>query len=307
MLSHLTRFVSLRMLAGAACVGATAAAGVLAAGDPLPLPAPVVPPAAVANPVVFSDVALARNVLAAIDADPLLKDVNLIVSVVDRGVVIGGPVTTDEVSRRVEAVVRRVPGIESVKNLCFVQTDPDPLLRAVAERMKPGARPPVVAALPGVAVPPAAPDGFIQPVPPQPPSDLLASSGAPGTVVAQLPTVPPVGVLGAPIAPAGPGAVAKVIPLPPVAGPAPATALPTSPGALTGSTASAKPADIQAAVVAVRKTDARFARLLVELKPDGGLFVTGWSAKAADAWDFATELRKVPGVVRVAVDPVLVK
>ncbi len=49
------------------------------------------------------------------------------------------------------------------------------------------------------------------------------------------------------------------------------------------------------------------ARLLVELKPDGGLFVTGWSATAADAWDFAAELRKVPGVVRVAVDPQLVK
>lgn len=307
MFTHLTRYASLRTLAAAACAGVTAAAGALVAGDPLPPAAPVAPPAAVAKPVAISDVALARTVLAAIDADPVLKDVNLIVSVVDRGAVIGGPVTTDDVKRRAEAVVRRVPGVESVKNVCFVQADPDPLLRAVAERMKPGARPTAVAALPGVSVPPAAPDGFIQPVPPQPPSDLLASAGAPGTVVAQLPTVPPVGVLGAPVAPAGPGAVAQVQPLPPVASPAPAPALPTSPGALTGSAAPARPADVRAAVVAARKADTRFARLLVELKPDGGLFVTGWSATATDAWDFAAELRKVPGVVRVAVDPQLVK
>jgi hypothetical protein len=173
--------------------------------------------------------------------------------------------------------------------------------------MKPGAKPTGVAALPGVALPPTAPEGFLPPVPPQPPTDLLASAGSPGTVVAQLPTVPPVSVLGGPVAPVGPGAVAKVQPLPPIANPAPTPALPTAPGALTGSTAPAKPTDVLASVTAVRKTDARFARLLVEVKPDGGLFVTGWSAKALDAWDFATELRKVPGVVRVAVDPNLVK
>ena len=306
MFTHLARYASLRTLAGAACVGATAAAGVLAAGDPLPPAASVAPPAAVAKPVAVSDVTLARTVLAAIDADPVLKDVNLIVSVVDRGAVIGGPVTTDEVKRRAEAVVRRVPGVESVKNVCFVQADPDPLLRGVAERMKPGARPAAVAALPGVAVPPAAPDGYIPPVPPQPPSDLLAANGAP-TVVAQLPTVPPVGILGAPVGAVGPGAVVKVQPLPPVAAPAPAPMLPTAPGALTGAAAPAKPADVKAAVVAARAADARFARLLVELKPDGGLYISGWSATAADAWAFAAELRKVPGITRVAVDPQLVK
>ncbi len=62
-----------------------------------------------------------------------------------------------------------------------------------------------------------------------------------------------------------------------------------------------------AAVAAVRAADARFARLTVEVKPDGGLFVTGSAAKAEDAWDFAGALRKVPGVARVALDPNLVK
>jgi hypothetical protein len=306
MITHLSRLLTLRTLAAAACLGITAAAGALLAGDPPATPV-ATPPAAKAKPVAISDVTLARAVLAAIDADPVLKNVNLIVSVVDRGAVIGGPVTTEEVKRRAEVVVRSVPGIESVKNTCFVQADPDPLLRAVAERMKPGAQPTSVAALPSVAIPPAAPDGFLPPVPPQPPSDLLASAPAPGTVVAQHPTVPPLGVLGAPVAPAGPGAVAKVTPLPPVASPTPTPALPTSPGSLTGTTTTAKPADLKAAVAAIRKNDARFARLLVELKPDGGLFISGWSAKAADAWDFATELRKIPGVARVAVDPQLVK
>jgi hypothetical protein len=68
-----------------------------------------------------------------------------------------------------------------------------------------------------------------------------------------------------------------------------------------------RPGDVRATVMAIRKTDARFARLEVEVKSDGGLLVTGWSAKASDAWDFAGEIRKIPGVLRVAVDPNLVK
>ena len=88
----------------------------------------------------ISDVALARSVLAAIDADPVLKDVNLIVSIVDRAAVIGGPVVSEDVKKRVEQVVRGVAGVESVKNVCFVQTEPDPLLRAIAQRLKPDAK-----------------------------------------------------------------------------------------------------------------------------------------------------------------------
>jgi hypothetical protein len=317
MFSHLSRLLTLRTLAGAACLGVTAA-GVLLAGDPLPPAAPFVAPPSVASAtplaastkstsVAISDVTLARSILTAIDADPVLKNVNVIVSVVDRGVVVGGPVATEELKRRVEVVVRSVPGIESVKNTCFVHANPGLLLRATAERMKPGAKENSVATLPGVAVPPAAPDGFLPPVPPQPPSDLLASAASPGAIVAQHPAVPPISILGGPVNPGGSGAVVKVAPVPPGASPTPPPALPTTPGALTGTTTTARPADVKAAVAAIRKADPRFARLLVELKPDGGLFITGWSAKAADAWDFATELRKIPGITRVAMDPQLVK
>ena len=298
MISHLSRFATLRALAGATCLAVVGTTGALLASDPVPPAAPVV-----AKPVAISDVALARAVLAAIDADPVLKDVNLVVSVVDRGAVIGGPVGTEEIKKRAETVVRAVTGVASVKNVCFVQPDPDPLLRAVTERLKPGAKPTGVAALPGVAIPPTAPEGFLPPVPPQPPSDLLA--GAPRPVETLRPTLPTVNVLGAPVAPVGADTAVKVAPRPtaaPAPGPDP---LPTAPTALTGSPA--KPTDVQTAAAAIRKADPRFAKLTVETKPDGGLFVSGWSAKPSDVWDFAAELRKVPGVVRVAVDAQLVK
>ena len=309
MFSHLLRSKSLRTLAGVSCLAITGAAGALLAQPS----EPATPPAAQAEPAkpatvakaqpAVSDVTLARAALAALDADPVLKDVNLIVSVVDRGAVVGGPVVSDEIKKRAEAVIRGVPGIESVKNVCFVQADPDPLLRAVAERMKPGARPATAAPLPGVALAPTAPEGFLPPVPPEPASDLVVAAKPNNTVVAQAPVLPPVSVLGGPVAPAGPGSVAKVSPLPTVAPTAPATpALPTAPAALTG----AKP-DVQGVATALRRTDARYARLTVEVKPDGGLYVSGWSAKPADAWDFATELRKLPGVARVAVDQARLK
>jgi hypothetical protein len=323
MLSHLSRSKLLRRFAGATCVAVSGAAGALIAQQPEPLPpaAPVtapITPAPVAEPpkpvavprkpVAVAEVTLARTVLAAIDADPVLKDVNLIVSVVDRGAVVGGPVTSEEVKKRVEVVIRGVPGVESVKNVCFVQTDADPLLRAMAERLKPDAKPAAPPTLPGVALAPSAPEGFLPPVRNEPPSDLLAGT-KPNTVVALNPQLPPVSVLGAPVAPAGVSTVAKVAPLPPLPPVTPPTpALPTAPGALTGSApAPAKPVDLQAAALAVRKSDPRFARFTVELKPDGALFISGRSASTADVGDFATELRKIPGAGRIVVDPALVR
>ncbi|MBP3957879.1 BON domain-containing protein [Gemmata sp. G18] len=301
MFSHLPTSKTLRTLAALTCVAGAVGAGALFAADPFPPAAPVLPPlppgAPVSKPVAISDVALARTALAVFDADPVLKDVNILVSVVDRGAVIGGPVSSEAVKKRAEAVVRAVPGIESVKNTCFIEADPDPLMRAVADRMKPGTKPTGSTALPGIVIPPGAAEGYIPPVPPPLPTDLVAA--APKTVVVQHPTSlgpPVVGLLGAPVAP---HSVAKV--------PSTAPTVPsTAPGALTGST-SGMPTDVLAAVAAIRAADARFARLAVELKPDGGLFVTGFAANIVDVRDFATEARKVPGVVRVAVDPSLVK
>jgi hypothetical protein len=302
MLPHLPRPKTLRLLAGAACL---AVSGGLAARQPEPVPpappvapprltAPAPSPPAASKGTANAEVTLARSVLAAIDADPVLKNVNVIVSVADRKAVVGGPVRSEDLKKRVDAVVRGVPGIESVKNLCFVHADADPLLRAMAERLKPDAKEAPPAPLPGVALAPAAPAGYLPPVLPEPPSDLLA--GMRNTVVAQRAPLPPA-LLGAPVVATGPGATAP----PPVTPPA----VPTAPGALTGSAVVAKPADLQAAAVAVCNADPRFARLTVERKPDGTLFVSGWSATTADVVDLRTELRKLPGVGRILVDPAL--
>jgi hypothetical protein len=321
MLSHLPRPKRPRLLAGAACLAVACATGVLAArqSEPLPAGAPLVADAAAAapvadapstpapaKPVAVAELTLARSVLIAIDADPVLKDVNLVVSVVDRGAVVGGPVTSEGVKKRVEAVVRGVPGVESVKNVCFVQADADTLWRAMAERLKPGAAAEPLPALPGVALAPNAPRGALPP--PEPPAEPLVAAKPPNTVAAR-PPLGPVNVLGAPVAPAGPKAVAKITPLPPVEPPAPPpVVLPTTPGALTSSPSpAAPPADLRAAAVAVTQTDPRFARFTVEPKPDGALFVSGAAAAVADVRDFVAALRQLPGAGRVVVDPALVR
>lgn len=265
----------LRTLAAAGCLAVAGAPG--SSADPLPPPA---------QSVALSDVALAREALMALDADPVLKHVNLIVSVVDRGAVIGGPVANEDVKKRAEAVVRGVPGISSVKNACFVEADADPLMRAAAARLKaPPATDAVPSVLPLVGAP-TAPGGTLPPLPPVAPTDLVAVRPGSATVAQRPPLGPPVGLLGAPTAIAS----AK----PPVGGP-------TAPGALTAH------ADLLAAVAAVRKTDTRFARATVEPKPNGALYVSGWVAEPAHALAFAEKLRELPGVKLVVVNPVLMK
>ena len=148
---------------------------------------------------VLSDVMLARSALAAIDADAELKGVNLVVSVVDRVAVIGGPVATTRQAKRAEEVVRAVPGIGSVKNTCFVTPVPDPLLKAVADRLG-STLPerPVMAELPGVLT------GTIPPPSPFPPggaaTDTNRVAAKPGTVTAMRPPLSvESGFLGAPV------------------------------------------------------------------------------------------------------------
>jgi hypothetical protein len=245
-------------------------------------------PAAPAVP----DVVTARAALAAIDADPELKGVNLVVSVVDRVAVVGGPVNSAAQARRVEQVVRSVPGITDVRNNCFVSLGPDPLLKAVSDRLGSSLPPrPVMVDLPGVLT------GSMPPAAPPPVSNATFAAGNPPAPVTVRKPGADLGVLGAPVGPAGKGAASS----------APAVS-PAVPGVLTGTTpaAPADPGGALAAASAVRKTEARFANLTVELQ--GGTLVIGGSApKAADAWDFAQKLRTVPGVTRVAVGAVAVK
>jgi hypothetical protein len=264
-------------------------------------------PAAGANPPkapTLSDVILARAALTALDAEPELRGVNLVVSVVDRVAVIGGPVATARQAQRAEEVLRAVPGIDSVKNTCFVTPVPDPLLKAVADRLGTTLpERPVMTDLPGVltgAMPPSSPfpsNGGTND------SNRLATRSGNGTVVALRPALPMGGgleLLGPPVS----GATKPSLPSP-AAVPPPTTA----PGVLTATLPpeSLAPAgDLLAAAAALRKTEPRFAGLTVDLR-DGVLVIGGSAPMAADAWDFAAKLRAIPGVNRVAVGSVLGK
>src|SRR5262245_40245728 len=109
-------FAILRNLAVVA--GLTALVGFAPAAEPTP-PVSAVPG--------FSDVVLARSVLSALDSEPELRGINLVVSVVDRVAVIGGAVPNAAVSKRAEQLVRKIEGVQDVRNTCFVAATPDPL------------------------------------------------------------------------------------------------------------------------------------------------------------------------------------
>ena len=232
----------------------------------------------------LSDIVLARSALAALDAETELRGVNLVVSVVDGVAVIGGPVPSIAVSRRAERIVRAVEGMKDVRNTCFISTGPDPLLKAVA--VKAGLPPrPVMGELPGVLT-----NQLPAPVSPFPPNTVASAIEMDSTVVARKPPLSAGNtgnVLGAPVGPAGTSA--------------PTTpALPTTvPGTLT----SAPAGGLLNAASEMRKTEARFTNLTVDLQ-GGVLMVSGSAPRASDAWDFAQKLRQMPGVSRVAVGAV---
>lgn len=268
-----TAFTILRSLALTA--GLTATTDIAFAADPAP-PASAVPG--------FSDVVLARSVLAALDAEPELRGVNLVVSVVDRVAVIGGAVPSAAVSKRAEQVVHKVEGVKDVRNSCFVAATPDPLLKAIANRQDSMLPPrPVMAGLPGVLTNQLSPD---LPLPPS--MNVAASEPAGSKVVALRPSnAGAASVLGAPVGPVGSG-ISTASP------PVPATA----PGVLTGTAPVTD--NLLIAAGEARKADSRFAKLTVELR-NGTLVVGGSAPQASDAWDFAKKLQTLPGVTRVAV------
>ena len=226
-----------------------------------------------------SDVVLARSALSALDADPVLRDANLLVSIVDRVAVVGGPVRSPDHGKRAEAIVRRVPGVVDVKNRCFVQDVPDALLQAISAN-KPATKP---ANLPGVVASPRT--GQVEEFTPPLAEPVVAKVEPAGKpVVALRPMNPGDGVLLPPVE-----AVPK-----PTANPAPAV--------LT----SGRTAEALTTAEDLRKADARYAGLSVAFS-NGTFVISGKAARAADAWDLAQEVRRIPGVPRVAVGSVDVK
>jgi len=274
----------LRMLAVAVSLGGFVE---VASADP---PIPTLPgsPAGVSNAVVT------RSVFLAIDADPELRRLNLMISVVDGVAVIGGPVSSEAVAKRAEWVVRNVPEIKDVRNGCFVAAGPDLFLKAMAERLSsaPSSRPSMTE-LPGVLTPQPsawgnpAPAGFQN-------SNLVAAAQPRNTVVVRKPG-DELGVLGAPVGPLGSGSVSA-----PGGGRNSSSIPSTAPGRLTAMPSQATVSDILTSAGNAKKIEARFAKLTVEMQ-DGILVISGSAPQASDAWDFADKLRQIPGVSRVVV------
>jgi hypothetical protein len=281
----------LRTLAVAAGLGGIVG---VASADP-PIPTLPVRPAGV------SDAIVARGVHLAIDADPELCRLNLLVSVVDGVAVIGGPVSSAAVAKHAEEVVRRVPDIKDVRNGCFVKTGPDPLMRAVAERLgSPPARQ-ATTELPGVLTGPQPPVwGSPTPAGFQNPNLVAAAQqGKSGnTVVVLKPALPGgdgIGVLGAPVGTSGLGSESA-------SGGGRDSS--TAPGKLTGTgsvvPSQASVSDILTSAGNVKKVEARFTKLTVEMR-DGIIVIGGSAPRASDAWDLAEKLRQIPGVARVVI------
>lgn len=244
--------------------------------------APAAENSARATAPAVSDVVLARSALNAIDADPVLRDANLLVSVVDRVAVVGGPVPTVDHGKRAEAIVRRVAGIVEVRNRCFVQDVPDPLLRAMSSRPPASVK---LTDLPGVV--PSPKTGQVEEYSPALGANSLAAVGpTEKSVVARRPANPGDSVL-----------------LPPVGAtsPVPPKAAPAASGVLAGRTA-----DALSMAESIRKSDRRYEKLTVT-SSNGILVVAGVASRVSDAWDLAQELRRIPGVPRIALGSVEVK
>lgn len=237
----------------------------------------LVAPAAAAPPAADSDPTLERRVRSALAADRELAGLVMMVSVVDRIAVVGGPVPDAAAAARVESAVRAVPGLADVRVECWVPAaGAEPLRKLVADRLR-DERPPL-ALDPRPAPSPAPPLLALAPRPPEEPRPA-------GTVTVQR-IAAPAGLAGLLLDPVTAGGVLPM-PTPTI----PAQAVPV-----------AGPASVPAVPAALRR-DPRFAGLTVEWR-SGVAVIAGRAARHADAWAFADAVRRLPGVGRVVVGDV---
>lgn len=235
------------------------------------------------RPPTLSDLVLARSALAALDADPQLGNNHLLVSVVDRIAVVGGPVASNEQVRRVESIVKGVPGIIEVRNRCFVQDGSEPLLQSMAAHLPP--RRFLASELPGMVASPKT--GLVDEYRPVLSDRRMAGETRPKSVVALRPMNPADSILMPPESLANPPRrIASLMPAPAV---------------LTS-----RPADVLAACEAIRRADPRFAGLTITLTGNA-VVIAGTAVRAADAWDLAQKVRVAPGVPRVVLGTIDVR
>ena len=217
---------------------------------------------------------LTRRVQSALASDPNLKHRSLVVSVVDGVAVVGGPVASSEESTRVDRLVRAIPDLTDVKLSTWVPTIEDPIKKRITEQLRgDSVRPPVGESRPIARV----------------------------TVQRYEPPIPTIAFLGDPLptlltqaepkrSDAAYSPLPAPLPAPPVGPPQyptiPPPAVPIAPAQ-----------DLDAALAALRKEDARFAGLTVQHR--AGTVTVAGSTDPDITWEFISRVRKVPGVDKV--------
>jgi len=241
---------------------------------------------------------------AALESDPALKGLPLWVSVRDGVVLVSGGVPDEATATKIETLLARVPGVTVVRVTTWVVPPTDPMKALVGAKLAG----PVTAgngferaAAPHLAVnpvlpgtvptpPPTLPDGFGPPEarPPEPVVAQRVESAVAGGVL-QPPIVTATGTIRTPV---GIDVLADPVTYPTIR----PTRVPVAP-------AEPAPADVALTLLALRKSDPRYAGFTVEVR-NGAAVVTGTAASAADADAFAAEVAKLPGVGRVTVGAV---
>lgn len=252
-------------------------------------------------PAAEPDTLLALKAKASLATDPTLANLNLLVSVVDGVAVVGGPVPDAELPARVEANLKRVPGLSAVKVSCWVPAAEDPFAKMVGGKVA-GSTAAVPAAPSAPRVPVLSPFGPAEPKPAAKPADRDA------VVVLKPPAAGTSGFLLTPVAPGGEAVKSDPVPSPTAPTPlVPAPSYPTIPPPAVPTLPVSEPRPTPSPSVAqrvseIRSQNPRFARLTVRLW-EGTATIFGVGTPEA-AWDYAAALREIPGIGRVVVGEV---
>ncbi len=241
-----------------------------------------------------SDKMLGLKASAALAADPELAGLNLTIDVLNRVAVVGGEVPDESVVPKIRAILRKVPGLLEVKVSGWVPAQSDPLAQMVGEKLRGESKPsvslkPTPSNLPSLVVQPrldqmpqrpllppllALPRPNFADVAPEPqrPRD---DHRTPGTVIVQRfsPSTHSQWLLE-PIAP--------------------------------GTTSPSMKPTLETSAEELRANDERFTGLTIEFR--NRVVVIGGQARShEDVWEFATQLRKVPGIEKVIIGNVAAK
>ena len=253
-----------------------------------------------------SDQLLAFQAKTVLGADPILHDMNLTVSVLDGVVLVGGPVSDATIPRRVEQILRTLPGVQAVKVNCWVVAGEDRFgSRVRSELENPQA------ALPPLALPTTPGSGFnrsrlmaLQP-------GIQSPANSAEVVTQRLAQPVHAGLLLDPIAPNSAqgvfSGIGVVIPATPansaISYPTiPPQEVPLSP-MNDQHTDRRLDADSVAKIGRIRASDPRFGWLTIQLQGDD-VIISGRAWKPQDAWDYAEALRTVPGIGRIVIGTV---